>query len=142
MSWTCPTCDFELWHPIATLSHSVWGLYDDARYPGRSLLVHRQHVEDVGALDDLTAAAWFNETRRVARTIEEVTGAKRMNYALLGNAVPHLHWHLVPRSPDREPNPTASPWSRPDGASSLQTEVRTTLIDRLRSDLEHERRRG
>ena len=142
MSWTCATCDFELWHPIATLPHSVWGLYDDARYPGRSLLVHREHVEELGALDDHAAAVWFNEIRHVAATIEAVTGAERMNYALLGNAVPHIHWHLVPRLPAREPNPTASPWSRPDGASPLLAEDRVDLIERLRHGLGSESHQG
>jgi len=39
--YRCATCGFELHHPIATLSVSALGLYDDARFPGRCILALR-----------------------------------------------------------------------------------------------------
>ena len=33
----------------------------------------------------------------LARAIEEAFRPRKMNYELLGNQVPHLHWHLFPR---------------------------------------------
>ena len=36
----------------------------------------------------------------LARAIEETFRPLKLNYELLGNQVPHLHWHLFPRSAD------------------------------------------
>lgn len=37
-------------------------------------------------------------------------GARKMNYALLGNLIPHVHWHVMPRLPD-DPAPSDPVWS-------------------------------
>jgi diadenosine tetraphosphate (Ap4A) HIT family hydrolase len=34
---------------------------------------------------------------RVARALAAVYRPLKMNYELLGNEVPHIHWHLIPR---------------------------------------------
>jgi hypothetical protein len=36
----------------------------------------------------------------LALAIEECYRPHKLNYELLGNQVPHLHWHLFPRSAD------------------------------------------
>ena len=36
----------------------------------------------------------------LAAAIETAFRPHKMNYELLGNLVPHLHWHLFPRSAD------------------------------------------
>lgn len=106
----CDTCGFELWTPIAALRVSHVGLYDDARFPGRlivSLDEHREHFDDVDA--DLLAAfmADLQDASLVLRkTLDDVA---RVNMAVLGNKVPHVHAHLIPRRV-REHNFGVSPW--------------------------------
>jgi hypothetical protein len=39
------------------------------------------------------------EVSRVAEALARVFRPVKMNYELLGNQVPHIHWHLVPRLP-------------------------------------------
>jgi diadenosine tetraphosphate (Ap4A) HIT family hydrolase len=36
----------------------------------------------------------------LARAVEQAFRPLKMNYELLGNQVPHLHWHVFPRYPD------------------------------------------
>jgi diadenosine tetraphosphate (Ap4A) HIT family hydrolase len=55
------------------------------------------------------AAGYWLEVIRVARAIERRYGPAKLNLQVLGNAVPHLHTHIVPRyvtdpDPGRPPN--------------------------------------
>lgn len=36
----------------------------------------------------------------VGRTLDSLLGPAKLNYETLGNSVPHLHTHVVPRGPD------------------------------------------
>jgi len=45
--------------------------------------------------DEFTA--FMAEARQAARAIAGAFRPDLMNYASLGNVMPHLHWHLVPR---------------------------------------------
>lgn len=61
---------------------------------------------------------YFGElTRRYM--LRELTEATRVNYAVLGNAEPHLHAHLIPRFPALEPVPHRPPWEDPRERRSL-----------------------
>jgi diadenosine tetraphosphate (Ap4A) HIT family hydrolase len=47
---------------------------------------------------------YLEEMCYLAQAIEECFHPHKLNYELLGNQVPHLHWHLFPRyanDPDR-----------------------------------------
>jgi diadenosine tetraphosphate (Ap4A) HIT family hydrolase len=112
VSYKCEKCSFELWLPIAQLSVSVLGLYDDARFPGRCILILAEHHENLATLAPDIAESFLNDARRVGRAISAVVAPARINYALLGNKAPHPHWHLIPRQPE-EPKPTRTPWEDP-----------------------------
>jgi len=47
---------------------------------------------------------FLEEMALVAEAVFRAFDPRKLNYELLGNAVPHLHWHLVPRYAD-DPNP-------------------------------------
>lgn len=112
--WACPECGFELYLPVraASLRVSRLGLYSDGRFPGRCLLVYRDHVEHLEALPGQDLAAFWSDATTAGAALRRLTGATRVNYAVLGNAVPHLHVHLVPRQPS-DPLPTRPPWNDP-----------------------------
>ena len=60
------------------------------------------------------AAAYGREVLAVGRTLETTFSAVKMNYNVLGNWVPHLHTHVVPRYPD-DPRPGwPFPFPEPD----------------------------
>jgi diadenosine tetraphosphate (Ap4A) HIT family hydrolase len=51
-------------------------------------------------LDAAERQTYLDEMCLLARAIGESFGPRKLNYELLGNQVPHLHWHLFPRSAD------------------------------------------
>jgi diadenosine tetraphosphate (Ap4A) HIT family hydrolase len=56
-----------------------------------------RHVAEPTELDPEEAAGYWSETLAVCRAIEAHYSPLKMNISLLGNGVPHLHAHLVPR---------------------------------------------
>jgi diadenosine tetraphosphate (Ap4A) HIT family hydrolase len=76
----------------------------------------------------------------VGDAILEVTGAYRINYALMGNSDPILHAHIVPRYKDEaEELRKGLPWSYPNiNAESTQFDLQrdAQLIFQLRQNIQ------
>jgi diadenosine tetraphosphate (Ap4A) HIT family hydrolase len=66
-------------------------------YHGYCILVARTHARELHELNDFERHAYFDEMCLLAAAIAESFGPHKLNYELLGNQVPHLHWHLFPR---------------------------------------------
>ena len=90
---------------------------------GLSIAVFRgHHVAEPTQLDDREAAVYGREVLRIGRAIEAVMRPVKLNYDVLGNSVPHLHTHIVPRYaedprpgwpfPFPDPDPPAMPDDR------------------------------
>lgn len=131
----CGDCGFELYRPIAELSVSTLGLYDDARFPGRCLLALNDHAEHFEDLPSQLAVQLASDVQRAARAIREATGVPRINIAILGNVAPHIHVHLVPRGGPNDPLPGRSPWSAPEDAHPLDAEQAARLSDEIAKTL-------
>lgn len=103
-------------------------LVADAGYPGFCRVIWNAHARE---MTDLTAAE-RTELMRVVYQVEaaqrEVLQPEKINLASLGNMVPHLHWHLIPRFTDDAhfPNPI---WSSPvrQTARDVSAEQRALL---------------
>lgn len=132
--YTCETCAFSLWLPIAQLSVSTLGLYDDARFPGRCLLAFHRHEEDLTALAPDDLSGFMKDLQRSSRAISSATKPMRMNYALLGNQEQHVHFHLIPR-PIGDPVPTKTPWQHPEALRALDAEARSAIIAAIAQNL-------
>ncbi|MEP6935652.1 MAG: hypothetical protein ABI988_17215, partial [Nitrospirota bacterium] len=39
----------------------------------------------------------IEEVNLVAKTLAQIYEARKINYELLGNQLPHIHWHVIPR---------------------------------------------
>ncbi len=78
--------------------HSVAVLGPWQFYTGYCVLVSRTHAAELSGLGP-HRAAFLGEMATLAEAIEGCFKPHKMNYELLGNLVPHLHWHLFPRSP-------------------------------------------
>jgi diadenosine tetraphosphate (Ap4A) HIT family hydrolase len=92
---------------IIELEHSFVTLNRDQYFPGYTLLFTREHVTELFHLDRQVRAGLMEEVSRVAEALFSVFQPDKINYELLGNMVPHIHWHLVPR---RSTDPL---WPRP-----------------------------
>ena len=65
---------------------------------GYTIVIWRgRHVADPTELDQSEATDYFTDVLRVARAIERHYRPIKMNIEMLGNSLPHLHTHLVPR---------------------------------------------
>jgi diadenosine tetraphosphate (Ap4A) HIT family hydrolase len=111
--YTCATCGFELWTPICQLGVSFLGLYNDDRFPGRSILALNEHVEHWQDVPTSLLNALVADSQKAMKAITAATHADRVNLAVLGNTDAHVHFHLIPRYPDNESLPNKSPWNDP-----------------------------
>jgi diadenosine tetraphosphate (Ap4A) HIT family hydrolase len=82
---------------------------------GLSIVVWRgRHIVEPTELTEAEAAAYGLEVLRVGRAIEAAMAPLKLNYNVLGNSVPHLHTHIVPRYAD-DPRPGSPlPFPHPD----------------------------
>ena len=136
LSFNCPVCGFQLYQPVAEFGSCVLGLYDDARFPGRSLLAFNEHYEDLSTMPAAKAHAFLDDLRLAGLAIQTATGADRMNYAVLGNAEPHVHAHIIPRKRTDDPVPNKAPWAHPDPVRPLSPDVLADLIQRIARAIE------
>ena len=95
--------------------HSVVLLGPWQFYHGYCLVVSRSHARELGDLPDADRRAYLDEMCLVARAIAQAFSPHKLNYELLGNQVPHPHWHLFPRSAD-DPARLAPVWLALDAA--------------------------
>jgi diadenosine tetraphosphate (Ap4A) HIT family hydrolase len=95
-------------HSVALLGH--WQFYR-----GYCVLVCRQHAVELSGLAEATRRAFLDEMCLLAQAIEVSYLPAKLNYELLGNQVPHLHWHLFPRYAD-DPDARRPVWLALDRA--------------------------
>ncbi len=93
-----------------------------------AVVFRRRHVAAFIDLapDELTD--YWADIQDVGRTIERVFKPCHVNYLLLGNIVPHLHVHIVPRYPDDSAPERPLPWN----ASPVPEELFTARFRQLR----------
>ena len=66
-------------------------------YQGYTVLVAKVHATELDQLTDRVRHEFLDEMCTVARVIGLEFQPSKLNYELLGNQVPHLHWHIFPR---------------------------------------------
>ena len=101
-------------HSIALLG--LWQYY-----LGYCILVARRHASELNQLSESERIAYFNEMCWLAKAIEAAFHPRKLNYELLGNQVPHLHWHLFPRY-DHDPDVLKPVWLAVERAERDETE--------------------
>ena len=103
---------------------------------GLSIVIWRgRHVAEPTELTDGEAEQYWRELLRVGRAIEQVMQPVKMNYNLLGNSLPHLHTHVVPRYED-DPRPGwPFPFPEEEPADLPEDELQLD-VNALRAELE------
>lgn len=103
----CPLCDTPagtvLWQD--TCCRVV--LVDEPDYPGFLRVILNAHVKEMTDLPTADQAALMRVVFAAEAALREVMAPDKVNLASLGNLVPHLHWHVIPRFADDPhfPNP-------------------------------------
>ncbi len=125
----CPFC-FKL-NDIASVPaedvvwsfpHSIAFLGLWQYYPGYCVLVSKRHASELSQLG-VHRSAFLNEMAILAEAIEKCFPAHKLNCELLGNQVPHLHWHIFPRSID-DPDRLRAVWFELEKADRSPEEKR------------------
>jgi diadenosine tetraphosphate (Ap4A) HIT family hydrolase len=106
---------------IVELEHSFVVLNRDQYFPGYTLLFTKQHVTELFHLDREVRSGLMEEVSGVAEALFTHFQPDKINYELLGNMVPHIHWHLVPRQ-SGEPLWPRPIWSEPHNELLLSPE--------------------
>jgi diadenosine tetraphosphate (Ap4A) HIT family hydrolase len=69
----------------------------DQFFPGYTFVFGKEHVTELFHLDREERILVMEEVAAVASALSILFKADKINYELLGNMVPHMHWHIVPR---------------------------------------------
>ena len=93
----CRKWDDEPELRIAELDQCYVVLNRDQFFTGYTFVFSKEHVTELFHLDRETRSAVMEEVIATAAALSRLFKADKINYELLGNMVPHMHWHLVPR---------------------------------------------
>jgi diadenosine tetraphosphate (Ap4A) HIT family hydrolase len=111
-------------------------LADDANYPGFARVIWNEHVREVSDLADADRLLLNDAVWKLEQAVREVMQPLKVNVASLGNVVPHLHWHVIPRYADDAhfPAPVWAQAVRETDAAVL--EARRALVPELVAAIE------
>ena len=135
-----PPCDAcaGVWpladHFIADLGLSLAYLHDDQFFPGWTVLLFKRHATELFHLAPTERIQLMEEVSRLAKVLAETFQARKMNYELLGNQLPHIHWHLIPRLA-HDPAPLEPVWRVPHDRIALSVEQVGTTISLIKKRL-------
>jgi diadenosine tetraphosphate (Ap4A) HIT family hydrolase len=114
----CPVCDLihtakqEDEHLIAVgdLRFSRLFLAKNQYVLGYCVMICHRHVIEPYELTADERMMFFDDLALVGKGLQEAFSADKMNYNILGNVVPHLHAHILPRYfTDSAPNRPIDP---------------------------------
>jgi len=120
----------EHWDKIVSLSASTLYLHKIQIYRGYSLLGYDgAHATRLDQIPEAAATAFMSDLRRAQQALVDVLKPDHVNVELLGNAIPHLHWHIIPRYKG-DPR-----WGRPIWMTDEEDMPRMLLGDETRAAL-------
>jgi diadenosine tetraphosphate (Ap4A) HIT family hydrolase len=137
MTGTAPRCEL-----CELKAEPVWRddklaiiLVDDPAYPGFCRVIWNAHVKEMSDLAPSDRLLLNDAVWHVELALREVMAPGKVNVASLGNMVPHLHWHVIPRFADDAhfPNPVWTEAVRQTEAPVL--EARRALLPKLSADI-------
>jgi diadenosine tetraphosphate (Ap4A) HIT family hydrolase len=96
--------------------------------------VLRRHATELYDLEPDERARVMDEVSNVARALKLAFDARKVNYALFGNLMPHMHWHLIPRLAS-DPAPREPVFAVSHDPVGLASEERANRINQIRSRL-------
>jgi len=110
-------------------------------YPGFCRVILERHVKEMSDLAPGERARLLDVVNETEAALRSTMRPDKINLASLGNATPHLHWHVIPRFRDDRhyPKPVWAAAERPQGEprhadiAALRADLAAELMRRLRS---------
>jgi diadenosine tetraphosphate (Ap4A) HIT family hydrolase len=97
---SCPLCETESENVLWNDARCRVVLVDDADYAGFCRVIWQTHVKEMTDLAAADQLHLFAVVLAVEAQLRELMQPAKINLASLGNQVPHLHWHVIPRFVD------------------------------------------
>lgn len=117
-------------HFVVDLGLSKAYLHEDQFFPGWTVVVFQRHATELFHLAPTERCQLIEEVNLVAKGLAAEFDAKKINYELLGNQLPHLHWHLIPRLAE-DPAPFEPVWRVSHEPVPLSAAQLRDRVDRL-----------
>ena len=134
---TCKACAGE-WprkdHWIADFGLTRAYLFDDQFFPGWTILVLGRHATELFDLTGEERSRLIEDLSEAALALAMAFEPVKINYELLGNQLPHVHWHVIPRLAD-DPASRDAVWTVRHEPIRLAPEELGKRISRIRSHL-------
>lgn len=131
----CPLCDDDggevLWRD--DFCRVIW--VGDANYPGFCRVILNRHVKEMSDLHSSDRLRLMETVFTVEAAVREIVRPDKVNIASLGNVVPHVHWHVIPRWVEDACFPDAI-WASPRREGSIANpmaskDIKARLRERL-----------
>ncbi|PHV11298.1 HIT family protein [Chitinimonas sp. BJB300] len=95
-------------------------MVEELGYPGFCRVILNHHVAEMTELGMDERNNLMNAVWAVEEVLRVEMKPQKVNLASLGNVVPHLHWHVIPRWQD-DPHFPAPIWATPLRESTSRT---------------------
>ncbi|AZW28901.1 HIT family protein [Bordetella bronchiseptica] len=118
----CPLCQQDGGALLWRGSHLRVIEVDDPDYPGFTRVVWNAHIAEMTSLSTHGRELLMRAVWAVEQAQRDVLHPDKVNLAALGNMVPHLHWHVIPRWRDDRHFPDAV-WAAPRVAPGAEPQA-------------------
>lgn len=111
----CDTLGGELLWQGGRCRVVVAGGAEGSAFPGFCRVIWQTHVAEMTDLVPDDRQHFMAVVQAVETVVRSLVSPDKINLASLGNVVPHLHWHVIPRWRDDShfPAPIWAPATRP-----------------------------
>ena len=106
---------------------------DDPDYPGYCRVILNRHAQEMTDLAPDERHRLMRVVLEVEALLREALAPDKVNLASLGNMVPHLHWHVIPRFRDDRHFP-APVWAVPSRDRSPARRVDAAALGQRLAD--------
>jgi diadenosine tetraphosphate (Ap4A) HIT family hydrolase len=109
-------------------------LNDDQVFLGWTILVLKRHATELFHLVPEERRQLMEEVTDTARALASILNPVKINYELLGNQLPHIHWHIIPRLAG-DPAPLEPVWRVTHAPRQTGNQERHELMEQIRRQL-------
>lgn len=134
---SCPLCTPE--NEDIIFANKQWRviLVDDDNYIGFCRVIWHDHIAEMTDLSVNDRQTLMDVVWEVEHAQRSILKAHKINLASLGNMVPHLHWHIIPRYED-DPHFPAPIWAETTKHVTPEMVVeRRSRLPMLRQEIQH-----
>lgn len=124
----------DLMIEITPLRVSTLFLFKEQTHRGRCVVAYKHHIKELFDLPDSEVALFMQDVAHAARAIHAAFKPAKINYGAYSDKLPHLHFHLVPKTEN------GAEWGTtfammPEAKQLLTNDQYTGIIEAIRSQL-------